>query len=43
LEKHDGQRKHAETRDSVITLKVYARFVEDKKNDVQELASIILS
>lgn len=30
-------------RDSVITLKVYAHFVEDKKNDVQELASIILS
>ena len=38
-----GKEKHAETRDSVITLKVYARFVEDKKNDVQELASIILS
>jgi integrase len=30
-------------RDSVITLKVYAHFVRDKKNDVQELASSILS
>jgi len=28
---------------AAITLKVYAHFVEDKKNDVQELASIILS
>jgi integrase len=30
-------------RDPVITLKVYAHFVEDKRNDVQELASSILS
>lgn len=30
-------------RDSVITLKVYAHFVADKKNDVQELATSILS
>jgi integrase len=30
-------------RDAVITLKVYAHFVEDKKNDVQKLASSILS
>jgi integrase len=30
-------------RDSNITLKVYAHFVEDKKNDVQELATSILS
>jgi integrase len=30
-------------RDSTITLKVYAHFIEDKKNDVQELASSILS
>lgn len=30
-------------RDSVITLKVYAHFIEDKKNDVQDLASSILS
>jgi integrase len=30
-------------RDSVITMKVYAHFVQDKKNDVQELASSILS
>ena len=30
-------------RDSTITLKVYAHFVEDKKSDVQELASSILS
>lgn len=29
-------------RDSVITLKTYAHFVQDKKNDVQELASSIL-
>ena len=29
-------------RDSVITLKVYAHFIEDKKNDVQDLASSIL-
>ena len=28
-------------RDSVITLKTYTHFVEDKKNDVQELASNI--
>ena len=30
-------------RDSVITLKVYAHFVRDKKNDVQELATSIFS
>jgi integrase len=30
-------------RDSVITMKVYAHFVQDKRNDVQELASSILS
>ncbi len=30
-------------RDPVITLKVYAHFIEDKKNDVQELATSILS
>jgi integrase len=30
-------------RDSVITLRVYAHFIQDKKNDVQELASSILS
>lgn len=30
-------------RDSVITLKTYAHFVQDKKNDVQDLASSILS
>jgi integrase len=30
-------------RDSVITMKVYAHWVKDKKNDVQELASSILS
>jgi hypothetical protein len=28
-------------RDAVITLKVYAHFVEDKKNDVQKLPSSI--
>ena len=28
-------------RDSVITLKVYAHFIQNKKNDVQELASAI--
>jgi integrase len=30
-------------RDPVVTLKVYAHFVEDKKNDVQELATSIFS
>jgi integrase len=30
-------------RDSTITLKVYSHFVEDKKNDVQDLATGILS
>ena len=30
-------------RDSVITLKIYAHFIEDKKNDVQDLATGILS
>jgi integrase len=30
-------------RDSMITLKVYAHFIEDKKNDVQDLAKNILS
>lgn len=30
-------------RDPVITLKVYAHFVQDKKNDVQDLATSILS
>ena len=30
-------------RDSVITHKVYAHFVQDKKNDMQELATSILS
>jgi integrase len=30
-------------RDSVITMKTYAHFIEDKRNDVQELASSILS
>jgi integrase len=30
-------------RDSVITLRVYAHFIEDKKNDMQDLATSIFS
>jgi integrase len=29
-------------RDSIITMKTYAHFVEDKRNDEQELATSIL-